>query len=354
MSVVDDRSRRLFNSVQAGRVKGVEELLAGRVNGFIDERDGMEYSALHYAAQGGVQVIVQLLLDKGASSNVKTMTSFPANCGYSDRYHEELTPLDCAVRKGHEAIVQLLLDRGADVNQHANDAYKKALLSRTSSVRWHLPAQPSRTVAETSLHHAVRFANPAIVQLLLAKGAHLEVKTKNGYTPLHRAVCEQLGQLHASSAGEPQHTERRASPNTLSCQLEIVQLLLDKGADIHARTRGGKTPEDLALALGHAEVLNPKPETRNPKPETRNPKPETPNPQPSTMNSRPSTPNPQPQTINPQPQTLNPHTNPQPSTTNPQPSTTNPQPCTTNPQPSTTNPQPSTTNPEPSTTNHQP
>ena len=162
------------------------------------------------------------------------------------------------MREGHEAIVQMLLDRGADVNLHANDAYKKALQSRTSSVRWHLPAQPSRTTAaETSLHHAVRFGNSAIVQLLLDRGAYLEVKTKNGYTPLHRAVCEQLGQLHI----DPQGRVRRASP---SSQLEVVQLLLDRGADIHARTRDGKTPEGLALALGQNEVLNPQLSTLNP------------------------------------------------------------------------------------------
>ena len=51
----------------------------------------------------------------------------------------------------------------------------------------------------------------------------------------------------------------------------MVQLLLDKGADIHARTRRGKTPEDLASALGHVEVA--KHETRNPKPNTINHKP---------------------------------------------------------------------------------
>jgi len=184
MSVVDDRSRRLISQVQDGRVKEMEKLLAGRLNGFIDESDGMGYSALHFAAQRGGQVMVQLLLDKGASANVKTLTSSPANCGH----HAELTPLDLAVLNGHQAIVQLLLDRGADVNLHANDAYEKALHSRTSSVRWQLPAQPSRTTGtETSLHNAVQGGSPAVVQLLLDKGAHLEVKTKCGFTPLHRA-----------------------------------------------------------------------------------------------------------------------------------------------------------------------
>jgi ankyrin repeat protein len=44
----------------------------------------------------------------------------------------------------------------------------------------------------------------------------------------------------------------------------VVQLLLAKGVDVHARTRGDQTPEDLAWALGHAEVAL-KPYTLNPK-----------------------------------------------------------------------------------------
>jgi hypothetical protein len=97
------------------------------------------------------------------------------------------------------------------------------------------------------------------VQVLLDKGAHLLC---TGYTPLHRAVRElcKLGQLHSSRQG----WGRRAGPSTLSCQLEVVQLLLGKGADIHARTRDGKTPEGLALALGQNEVLNPQLSTLNP------------------------------------------------------------------------------------------
>ena len=180
MSVVDDRSRRLFSNVLV--------LLAGRENDFIDEKDGTGYSALHFAVQGGSQ-----------------------------------------------AMVQLLLDKGADVNLHANDdAYTKTLHSHASSLGWHLPSQPE---GETSLHLAVRCGNPNIVQLLLDKGAHLEVKTMHDYTPLHRAV---------------------------SCQLEVVQILLDKGADINARTRAGWTPEDLAFLNGHAEVLKSPPPTLHP------------------------------------------------------------------------------------------
>ena len=325
-SVVEANS--LLSQVRWGTVEEVEKQLVGRVSSFIDERDGMGYSALHRAAErseGEGGLMVSLLLDKGASMNVKTLTSRPGTA-----YHGELTPLDVAVINGRSTIVQLLLDRGADVNLHANDAYKKALPSRmresTSSQHYRqngIPPDPSRTTGEeTSLHHAVRFANPAIVQLLLDKGAHLEVKTKNGYTPLHRAVCEQLGELHAG----PRGWVRRVSPSTMRCQLEVVQLLLDKGADIHARTwinhkpstlaRGGKTPEDLAKKLRNAEVLNPQPSTLNPQPSTLN-------------NHQPSTTNPQPQTLNSQPST----TNPQPSTTDPPPSTTNPQPWTTNPQP---------------------
>jgi ankyrin repeat protein len=229
---------RLLQAVWRGREEEVKKLLAAGC--IIDERESQGRSALHCAAEKGQKVIVQLLLDKGANYNAKTDVACFGD-GIKTSYHDKLTPLDLAVRGGYDEIVQLLLDKGADVNLKANDAYKKALQNRGGLRR---PARPSQTTgADTSLHFAVEFGNAAIVQQLLDKGAHLEVKTKCGYTPLHRAVCEQI--------------EPGATRTTLQ-QLAVVQLLLDKGADIHARARG-KTPEELASAFGNQEVPNPNP-----------------------------------------------------------------------------------------------
>ena len=55
-----------------------------------------------------------------------------------------------------------------------------------------------------------------MVRLLLEKGADIEARTKKGSTPLHRAAWGGID--------------------------KVVRLLLEKGADIEARTKKGSTP----------------------------------------------------------------------------------------------------------------
>ena len=59
------------------------------------------------------------------------------------------------------------------------------------------------------------------MELLLDAGADKEKADNNGYTPLHRAA--QRG-----------------------C-IDVFGLLLERGADTHARTKAGKTALDLAM-----------------------------------------------------------------------------------------------------------
>jgi cytohesin len=208
-----------------GCARKFEALL--RIEMAIDERDWRGCSALHFAAWGGSKAIVQMLLDEGANVNAKSSRLY---FGIKFSYQEELTPLDFAVQfaghKGSTEIVQMMLDKGADVNlkctiaNEASKPHQKALHpARTNSIvpgthPVHRPARTSQaTGADTSLHYAVQWGNPAIVQLLLDNGAGLDVKSKGGFTPLHRACG------------------KKASGDLLA----VVQLLLNKGAAIHAR-----------------------------------------------------------------------------------------------------------------------
>ena len=65
-----------------------------------------------------------------------------------------------ACQNGHEAIVSLLLEKGADVNAKNNDGW-------------------------TPLHWASENGHEAIVSLLLEKGADVNAKDNDGETPLH-------------------------------------------------------------------------------------------------------------------------------------------------------------------------
>lgn len=111
------------------------------------------------------------------------------------------TPLGLAIFFGHEDLARQLVAAGADVDR------------------------PSRnTVRVAPLHSAIASGSAAMVTLLLEQGAHPD--------------CEAL----PSAAG---HGSR-----------EMVETLLAAGADCLAKTKDGKTAEDLARQYGHAELAN--------------------------------------------------------------------------------------------------
>jgi hypothetical protein len=83
------------------------------------------------------------------------------------------------------------------------------------------------------LHRAVRQRCPKAVDSLLRNGAAVRLKNKSGSTPLHLAV---------------QNTGRggTGSPESKSCQREIIELLLKAGADPQDKDGRGKTARQCA------------------------------------------------------------------------------------------------------------
>lgn len=83
---------------------------------------------------------------------------------------------------------------------------------------------------ETPLHLAAGFRNAAAVAALLEAGADVHATTRRGDTPLHDAA-------------------RYGSA-------EIVNALLEAGADVHATSRGGDTPLHAAARHGGTAIAN--------------------------------------------------------------------------------------------------
>jgi hypothetical protein len=95
-----------------------------------------------------------------------------------------------------------------------------------------------REDGSTCLMAAARYGHLDICRLLIDKGADIQAKSSGGWTPLH------------SAAGQGGH-------------IEIVRLLCDRGADIEARDNGGWRPLHYAAIYGHISIVKELIEVRN-------------------------------------------------------------------------------------------
>jgi hypothetical protein len=82
---------------------------------------------------------------------------------------------------------------------------------------------------ETPLHQGAKYGQVEVLDVLLDKGSNVNAKTPEGATPLHFAAA--FGQL------------------------EAVRLLVARGADVDPREETGITPIMAARAAGHDEVV---------------------------------------------------------------------------------------------------
>jgi RecJ-like exonuclease len=87
-----------------------------------------------------------------------------------------------------------------------------------------------RNKAGSTALHAAAIANCVdVVQLLISKGADVNIKSRDGYTPLH--MVSMMGPT------------------------SIVETLLSSGADVNAKTTDGKTPLSLTYSESVAALL---------------------------------------------------------------------------------------------------
>jgi uncharacterized protein len=105
-----------------------------------------------------------------------------------------------------------------------NTAAVKVLLDHGAAI----DAVAANEFANTPLQVSLLTQQLEVVQLLVARGANVKFKQHGGFTPLHEAAF----------------TGNRA----------IVTLLLDAGADPNAVADDGKRPLGVALAANHDEV----------------------------------------------------------------------------------------------------
>lgn len=183
----------------------VELLLARGANISATNNEGNK--PIHLAAAVGKTEVLTVLLKHGAD---------PRATG-----QEQATPLHTAIFNSHSAAAEILLQHGASVR--ASDA-----------------------IGQTPLHVAAAIGDRASVRLLLEHQAPIEARNNSGMTPLHQAVGTQPRQL-------PDNMAKLLHPP--ADKLEVVRLLLARGADPLACTLDGQTPAELAAKIGTPEIV---------------------------------------------------------------------------------------------------
>ena len=207
---------------------------------------------VHIAARRGHSDVLALLLENGASAVQLSK--------------DGTTPLDEALRFRQLAVAKVLLER-KDVKLNPTRIEELVLEGRTEMVELLLDhgadAAAKTRLGSTLLHDAALKGHVPRVELLLRKGADVNALNGSGGTPLHDAalgghveVAALLLARGASINAQEVESGNTALANAASWgRLNLVNLLLDKGADAKLKNRAGKTALMLALENGHEETV---------------------------------------------------------------------------------------------------
>ncbi|KAG8629103.1 hypothetical protein KVT40_002968 [Elsinoe batatas] len=225
----------LMRAVERNHIGIVKVLLENRVNPVNkNEKDKKGRTALMTAAWKNHYHILQLLLSSGADVNARDARGRTV-------LHNLAAYKQC---DWGQEVIDLLLNtdvslEGPDLQDelmrtplHWCCATGKMVLARKLLYRQLSPRANVNAIErgqKTPLHMAVIHNRDDLVDLLLEFGADIHAKSTGGWTALHNAC---------------------AQGNTT-----IVKTLLRSGADVNARLFSGRTPLHAAAESGHEEVL---------------------------------------------------------------------------------------------------
>jgi ankyrin repeat protein len=252
-----DGTTPLHWAVRAENPELVDLLLRARANVRAADRYGV--TPLYVACSLANAAIAEQLLAAGADPNAldqsgETLLSLSIRAGAPDVAAALLkhgakvnatfqtwdsTALMVAIRENQTAIVKMLLDHGAGVNARTKVGQKPARRPAGAGggshgvgiIRGGLPesgSQPPTQGGFTPLLYAARDGRIDIVQMLVAKGADIELAEANSITPLQMAIANE--------------------------NIALARYLLALGANPNSRDDYGRTPLWLAVELRNLEV----------------------------------------------------------------------------------------------------
>jgi ankyrin repeat protein len=250
----DEKGRTaLMAACETGRTNIVKMLLASGANPNLQNNDGD--TALNEAtttsevgptdtagSRGGNIVIVKLLLASGADARTAT-GDFP--------------PLICAASYGNNAIVKLLLKEGANINAKnwtGMSALARSIYDgRYETTKILLAHGADIESRDDSGNTPLILAAPRGLQVLrnlLDRGANANATNNNLETALIHSYSRESVLVLLDHRAEPDAKDKRGMTALMHAawwrNLEKVRVLLEKGADVNARTPEGETALSIA------------------------------------------------------------------------------------------------------------
>lgn len=259
--------KKLLNAISTADEAQVWEALAEGAD-IQAETNKPLITAVNYGAPN----IVQILLDEGVKVNALD--------------ENEQTPIHLAVTKTNFVVTKMLVEHGAYIDiftKGKTPLHEACLKGNTVLVKYLLQngadkEAKSITNFRTPLHFAAWNGKAEAVEILLDAGCNIEAESSEKRTPLYFACCaespwdyECAKILIARGANLEARRSVKAGPDDWMQPLgdgdtslhtaagfdsvKVVELLVEKGADVCARNTAGETALDKAARWKNSKAI---------------------------------------------------------------------------------------------------
>ncbi|XP_043466720.1 putative ankyrin repeat protein RF_0381 [Leptopilina heterotoma] len=257
---------KLYLAVGREDIHLITEILEKEVDVDINAMTHFGETSLYLAAKKGNVEMCQMLVNKGADVNI-----VKDNSG---------TPLHIAARKGRKEVVEFLLENGAKTNaidtfRHtplhfaamggSSDIVKIILKFNDKIKSRHVVDVYINAVTNdglTALYFAAKKGNVEMCQILVNKGADVNMGHRRFGTPLHIAARkgrEEIVKLLLENGGKINaldiETHRPLHSAAIGGSSDIVKIILKFGSKINSRDENGRTALFYASDYGNVEVV---------------------------------------------------------------------------------------------------
>lgn len=210
-----------------GRYEVVELLLTRQANK--EHRNVSDYTPLSLAASGGYVNIIKLLLSHNAEINSRTGSKLG------------ISPLMLAAMNGHTAAVKLLLDMGSDINAQIETNRNTALTLACFQGRHEVVSL--LVDRKANIEHR---AKTGLTPLMEA--------ASGGYVEVGRVLLDKGADVNAPPVPSSRDTALTIAAD--KGHYRFVELLLHRGASVDVKNKKGNSPLWLACNGGHSDVVS--------------------------------------------------------------------------------------------------